>query len=406
MAQQKRKPLEGLVVLGVEQYIAGPYCTMLLADAGAEVIKVERPGSGDPRRTIGPYVASVDGKTRVSGGFLQYNRNKKSLSLNLQDPKGKEILKRLAEKADVLVENFKPGTMAKLGLGYEHLSHVNPRLVYAAISGFGQLEEFEGPYSKWPAFDIVSEAMGGVMHMIGFADRPPITTMYGLADTYSGMVTALGIMYALYDRARTGLGQFVDTSMYDAMLALNERSLATYSLTGEAPMRGRETIAGPRGAFMADDGYVALNIPTDDLWRRLATVIGREDLVDDPRTHTGPARAQNDAFLRETLEIWMKGKTKAEVVDTLMAAGVPTGPVHTAKDIFECPHVAARKMLVELDDPDLGPMKLTRTPVRLSDAEEVPGRPVPRLGQHTLKILGSLGYSEQEVAALRQAGVV
>jgi len=406
MAQQKRKPLEGLLVLGVEQYIAGPYCTMLLADAGAEVIKIERPGSGDPRRTIGPYVTSRDGKTRVSGGFLEYNRNKKSLTVNMQDPRGKEILKRLVEKADVLVENFKPGTMAKLGLGYEHLSQVNPRLVYAAISGFGQLEEFEGPFSKWPAFDIVSEAMGGVMHMIGFPDRPPITTMYGLADTYSGMVTALGIMFALYDRARTGLGQFVDTSMYDAMLALNERSLATYSLTGEVPLRGKETIAGPRGAFMADDGYVALNIPTDDLWKRLATVIGREDLVDDPRTRTGPARAQNDVFLRETLEAWMKGKTKAQVVDTLMAAGVPTGPVHTAKDIFECPHVAARKMLVELDDPDLGPKRFARTPVRLSAAEEVPGRPVPRLGEHTSGILGALGYSEREILALKQAGVV
>jgi formyl-CoA transferase len=394
------------LVLGVEQYIAGPYCTMLLADAGAQVIKVERPGSGDPRRSIGPYVASLDGKRRVSGGFLQYNRNKKSLCLNLQDPKGKEILLRLAEKADVLVENFKPGTMSRLGLGYERLSQANPRLVYAAVSGFGQLEEFEGPYSKWPAFDIVSEAMGGVMHMIGFADRPPITTMYGLADTYSGMVTALGIMFALHDRARTGLGQFVDTSMYDAMLALNERSLATYSLTGEAPMRGRETIAGPRGAFMADDGYVALNIPTDDLWRRLTMVIGREDLVDDARTSTGPARAQNDAFLRETLEGWMKGKTKAQVVDVLMEAGVPTGPVHTAKDIFECPHVAARKMLVELDDPDLGPRKFARTPARLSAAEEVPGRPVPRLGEHTAEILESLGYTAEETAALRESGVV
>jgi len=401
------KPLAGLVVLGVEQYIAGPYCTMLLADAGAEVIKIERPGVGDPRRTIGPYLTARDSKTRVSGGFLEYNRNKKSVTLNMQTPEGKDSRRRLAATADVLVENFRPGTMDKLGLGYAALREVNQGLVYAAVSGFGQLPELAGPYSKWPAFDIVAEAMSGVMHMIGFADRPPVTTLYGLADTYSGMVTALGIMFALFARQRTGHGQFIDTSMYDAMLAANERALASYSLTGEVPMRGREAIAGPRGAFQARDGYVALNIPTDDLWARLAGVLGRPDLVTDSRSVDGPSRAANaETFLRPIIESWMAERDKEQVVDLLMAAGVPAGPVQTAAEIFACPQVAARGMLVEVDDPQLGPLKFARTPVRLSEATVVEGRPAPALGEHTVEILARVGVSEAEVNTLRAKGVV
>jgi len=404
--ERKIRPLDGLVVLGVEQFIAGPYCTMLLADAGAEVIKIERPGAGDPRRTMGPYLTSRDGKKRVSGGFLEYNRNKKSVTLNMKDPKGVEILQRLAAEADVLVENFSPGTMSRLGLGYETLSRINPMLVYAAVSGFGQLAEYEGPYSSWPALDIIVEAMGGIMHMIGFPDRPPMSTLYGLADTYSGLVTALGIMFALWQRERTGVGQFVDTSMYDSALAMNERAIATYSMTGEVPARGPDRLVGPRGAYMARDGYVALNIPTDDFWKRLATVMGRPDLVDDPRTKDGPARGKNEAFTREVIENWMKSKSKTEVVQALLGAGVPAGPVQTAEEIFRCPHVAARRMLVEVDDPDLGPKKFARTPTRLSAVAEVEGRAVPGLGQHTEEVLGRIGYSPEQVAELRSRGVV
>jgi formyl-CoA transferase len=245
------------------------------------------------------------------------------------------------------------------------------------------------------------------MHMVGFADRPPITTLYGLADTYSGMVTALGIMFALFARASTGQGQFVDTAMYDAMLAVNERALAGYALTGEVPMRGKEAIAGPRGAFLAKDGYVALNIPTDELWVRLAGVLGRPDLATNVFTATGPARAANaETFIRPIIEGWMAGQSKEDVVNQLMAAGVPAGPVQTADEIFACPHVAARKMLVEVDDPQLGTVKFARTPVRLSDAAEVEGRPAPALGEHTAEILSRIGIGPDELAGLRAKGAI
>lgn len=401
------RPLAGLVVLGVEQYIAGPYCTMLLADAGAEVIKIERPGSGDPRRTIGPYLTAAGGEARVSGGFIEYNRNKKSVTLNLQTPAGQDLLRRLAGQADVLVENFRPGTMDRLGLGYAALSQSHPRLVYAAVSGFGQWPELAGPYSQWPAFDIVAEAMSGFMHMVGFADRPPSTTVYGLADTHSGLVTAFGIMQALWARQRTGRGQFVDTSMYDAMLALNERAIAAYAMTRQVPGRGNEFISGPRGAYLAQDGYVALNVPTDELWARLAGVLGRPDLVDDPRTRDGPARARcSETLLRPLLEGWMAQRTKAQAVSVLLAAGVPAGPVQTADEIFACPQVAARRMLVEVQDPQVGPVKLARSPVRLGGAPEVPGGPPPRLGQHTQEILSRIGVDQAQLAQLRRDGVV
>ncbi|MEW6523836.1 MAG: CoA transferase [Bacillota bacterium] len=401
-----RRPLEGVRVLAVEQYIAGPYCTMLLADAGAEVIKVERPGTGDPRRTIGPFVQTQDGQ-KVSGGFLEYNRSKKSLTLNMADEQGKAIFRALVSQVDVVVENLRPGAMDRLGLGYRQLAELNPRIIYASITGFGQLEGYRGPYWQWPALDIVVEAMGGIMHMVGYEDRPPLSTFYGMADVYSGLVNAYGIMLALYDREITGRGQWVDTSMYDCMVAFNERSVALHSLTGEVPCRGRERVLGPRGAYLAADGYVAINIPTDDMWKRLATVLGREDLVEDERTRTGPARAQNDALVRVAIESWLEGRTRASAIAALIEAGVPAGPVQTAEDLASCPQAEARRMLLEVPEPGLPGLRLARTAARLSHAPEVTAARAPRLGEHTAEILGSwLGYGPADIQALRAAQVV
>ncbi len=394
------RPLSGIRVVGLEQYMAGPYCTLLLADAGAEVIKIERPGSGDPRRAIPPF-RERDG-IRQAAGFLGYNRNKKSLALDLGSPKGREICTKLVAASDVVVENLRPGSLDRQGLGYEAMRTRNPRLIWAIISGFGRMPGFRGPYADRPAFDIVTEAMSGIMHQVGFADKPPSWTIYGLADVFTGLVTAYGILQALFARARTGAGQLVDSAMWDNMLALNEQALAVYAVSGQVAARGQLRNVWPRGAFQTQDGYIALNVPDNILWARLCTVIGRPDLIEDPRSKTAPARAEHAGLLQPIIEAWLAHRTRAEAVDTLNAADVPCGPVYTTADVFADPHVAARGMLLEVDG-----VKLARTVPHLSANPQLPAEPAPRLGQHTRTVLQDLlGYSGSEVEALIAEKVV
>ncbi len=396
------RPLAGIRVIGLEQYMSAPYCTMLLADAGAEVIKIERPGQGDPRRSIPPFLEGEGGKKKAAG-FMAYNRNKKSLALNIRSKDGQEILKKLVAVSDVVVENLRPGSTAKMGLDYSVLKEINPKIIYAAISGFGRLEGYEGPYGMRPAFDIVAEAMSGIMNLVGFEDKPPSWTIYGLADVYSGLCTAYGIMQALFMRHRTGEGQFVDSSMFDNMLALNERMVMMYSATGQEPHRGKLRHQYPRAAFKCSDGYLALNIPDDLIWKRLCQVMGREDLVDDPRSSNGTARATNASFVDPIIEDWLSNKTRSEAEELLNSKGVPVGPVYTARDVFEDPQVKARKMLVPMEDPDVGTYHFARTPTMLSSAPEIEANPAPRLGQHTMQIMTEmLGYDSAEVFRLEK----
>jgi formyl-CoA transferase len=405
LAGEAQRPLSGIRVIGLEQYMSGPYCTMLLADAGAEVIKIERPGKGDPRRSIPPFAKKND--ARKAFGYMAYNRNKKSLALNVQSEQGQEIVRRLASVSDVVVENLRPGSMAKIGLDYQGLKSVNPRIIYAMISGFGRLEGYRSDYADRPAFDIVAEAMSGVMDLIGFEDKPPTFTLYGLADVYSGMIAAYGVMQALFMRERTGEGQVVDVSLTDNMLALNERMVALYSVTGKEPQRGKLEHLWPRGAFRCKDGYVALNVPDDIVWGRLATAVGRPDLVDDPRSADGTSRAANADLLQPIIESWMAHKTRQEVVDALNAAGMPTGPVYTAKDVFADPHFRSRGMLVDIDDPEVGTYTFARSTPHLSAAPEIANEPSPALGQHTREILEELlGYSAEGVERLVADNVV
>lgn len=400
-----QRPLSGVRVIGLEQYMAGPYCTMLLADAGAEVIKIERPGSGDPRRSMPPFVSKNGAKKAV--GFMGYNRNKQSLALDFRGPKGQDIFRKLIASADVLVENLRPGSLDRLGLGYDILKEINPRLVHAVISGFGRLPGYQGPYSDRPAFDIVAEAMSGIMHLVGFEDKPPSWTIYGMADIYSGMVTAFGIMQALFMRERTGKGQFVDSAMYDNMLSLNESMIALHSAAGQSPHRGRPRNAYPRGAYQARDGYVAVNVPDERIWRRWCEIMQRPDLIDDPRSNSGTARSQNREFVDSIISQWFAGLARDEAAELLNKAGVPTGPVYTAEDVFACPQAQARHMLMPVADPDVGEFRFARTPPHLSAAPELPARPAPELGEHSRVILQELlGYGSQEIDTLAAEGVV
>ena len=400
-----QRPLDGIRVIALEQYMSGPYCSMLLADAGAEVIKIERPGSGDPRRSIPPFAESDN--IKKAGGFMAYNRNKKSLVLNLRIDEGRQVYKDLIQKADVVVENLTPGGVERMGLGYDTLKELNPRLVYAAISGFGRLDGYKGPDSHRPAFDIVVEAMSGIMHLVGFEDKPPSWTIYGMADIYSGMCTAYGIMQALFMREKTGKGQFVDSAMLDNMLSLNERMVMLYSITGQKPKRGRLMHLFPRGAFKCKDGYLGLNIPDDIMWGRLCKVIDQENLIEDEGSRTGTARAAHSIELTPIIENWLKNKTRSEAELLLNENGVPAGPVLTAEEVFASKQIKARKGLIEIEDPDVGSYQFARTPVHLSAAPEIPTEPAPNLGEHTTEILSSLlNYSEEKIQNLEKHEII
>ena len=399
------RPLSGVRVTGLEQYIAGPYCTMLLADTGAEVIKIERPGGGDPRRQMPPF-AEKDGRKK-GAGFMGYNRNKKSLCLNLRDPKGQEVFRKLVASSDVVVENLRPGSMAKLGLGYREMRRMNPQLVWAIISGFGQLDGYRGPYSDRPAFDIVAEAMSGMMNLVGYDDKPPSGTVYGMADIVSGIIAAYGVLQALFMRQRTGRGQLVDSAMLDNLLSLNETMVTLYSVAGQEQKRGVPTVFFPRGAYQTKDGYLAVHVPDNIIWKRFCEVMERSDMIDDERSATSPARAQNHGFLDPIISEFMATMTRDEAVGKFNAHGVPVAPVYTAEDVFADPHIEARGMLMPIDDPEVGTYRFARTAPMLEENAELPRNPAPSLGQHTREILeGLLDYSSSEVDALRDHGVV
>ncbi len=399
------RPLSGVRVTGLEQYIAGPYCTMLLADTGAEVIKIERPGGGDPRRQMPPF-AEKDGRKK-GAGFMGYNRNKKSLCLNLRDPKGQEVFRKLVASSDVVVENLRPGSMAKLGLGHREMRRMNPQLVWAIISGFGQLDGYRGPYSDRPAFDIIAEAMSGMMNLVGYDDKPPSGTVYGMADIVSGIIAAYGVLQALFMRQRTGRGQLVDSAMLDNLLSLNETMVTLYSVAGQEQKRGVPTVFFPRGAYQTKDGYLAVHVPDNIIWKRFCEVMERSDLIGDERSATSPARAQNHSFLDLIISEFMATMTRDEAVGKFNAHGVPVAPVYTAEDVFADPHIEARGMLMPIDDPEVGTYRFARTAPMLEENAELPRNPAPSLGQHTREILeGLLDYSSSEVDALRDHGVV
>lgn len=403
------KVLDGIRVLGLEQFVAGPHCSMILADAGAEVIKVEHPSGGDPARSIPHFATDSDGSV-YSGVLLRHNRNKLSLTLDLQNEKGKEVFKDLVRVSDVIVENFAPETIENMGLGYDVLKEVNPRIIYASISGFGRLKDYRGPYWKRGAFDPVLQAMGGLMFLQKDEEGRPAHVGIPISDLYPALVAAFGIILTLYARQKTGRGGFVDISMYDTMIALCESPIMLYSMTGvvQKPGGGVNPFLGPTGPYKCKDGFVAFVLPTNEVWARFCKAMGNEGLINHPMAANQPDRINHYSdFLKPLIEDWMKDKTKEEVVMIFEEARVPIGPVQSTEDIFKCPQIEARKMLVDLESPLGLKVKVPSSPVKLDTMSELKPRFPPRLGEHTEEVLSkALGYSKEKIDSLRKEEVI
>ena len=393
--------LKGLRVLDLSRMLSGPYCTMHLADHGAEVIKIEG-GSGDTSRGNGPFRDDDPGQD-WAGYFVSLNRGKKSVRLDLKSESGKAGFRRLAATADVIVENFRPGVMDRLGLSFESLSADNPRLVYAAIRGFGDPRSGASPYSDWPSYDVVAQAMGGLMAMTGPDAATPTKTGPGVGDIFAGMMMAFGIMAALREAEATGKGQFVDVAMYDAMISLCERMVYLHDMTGAVPGpegNGHPFLA-PFGLFPASDGHIALGIVDDAFWRRLAVLMDRPDLGEDPRYATRAARSANAAELNALVARWCGGRSKAELT-TLLGGEVPFGPMNTIADIAADPHVAARGMLARVAAPGRAPWTIAANPLRFGAHGHGPLSAPPSLGADDA-LLDSLTAPAQFDAEARRA---
>jgi crotonobetainyl-CoA:carnitine CoA-transferase CaiB-like acyl-CoA transferase len=375
-------PLDGVKVLDLTAMLAGPYATMLLADLGADVVKIEPP-RGDLTRGVGPFREGA-GEGRLGGYFQSVNRGKRSVVLDLKSPEGRDRFLALVPHADVVAENFSAGVMERLGLGYETLAAVNPRLVYAAIRGFGDPRTGASPYGSWPAFDVVAQAMGGFLSVTGTADGQPIKSGPGIGDLFPAVLLAVGIVAAVRHAERTGEGQFLDVAMYDAVLSLTERIVYQYSCTGEVPhpQGNSHPLLCPFDIFPTADGWVAIAAPTDSHWRTIAELIGRPEMATDDRYRTNTARLAHAPEVRAAIEGWLQTRTNAEVIGVL-GGRVPTGPVNDVAAIFADPHARARRMLVDLDDPGSDqkmtvagqPIKFTRTPAD-------PAARGPLLGEH------------------------
>jgi len=384
-------PLQGIRVIDLTQALAGPFCTMLLADMGADVVKVEPP-EGDMTRFSGPF--TLDDTERHYGGyFASINRNKRSVVLDLKTEEGRAALLALVDGADVLVENSRTGVMDRLGLGYEVLAARNPKLVYGAIRGFGDPRTGVSPYADWPAYDIVAQAMGGIVGMTGTAEGETVRCGPSAGDIYPATLAAVGIVAALVHAVRTGSGQFVDVAMYDAVLALCEAVVYRYGYAGfvTRPTGNGHPQLCPFDVFPAADGQIAIAAPTESHWPILAALIGRPELADDERCATNRARVANAPFVREVVGNWTSARTRAEIIEVL-GGRVPVGPVNLAPDILADPHVAAREMVVELPHPGTGrALPVAGTPIKLTGTPPAPHRRPPLLGEHTVEALLEAG---------------
>lgn len=403
---QRPGALADLRIVDLTQMLAGPICTQLLADQGAQVIKVE-PLTGDGIRTSGPF--RPDDSERAFGGYFQsVNRNKSSIALDLKHEEGKAIFRRLVEGADVVVENFRTGVMERLGLGYETLRATKPELVYATVRGFGDPRSGASPYANWPAYDVVAQAMGGIMSITGETGGAPTKIGPGVGDIVPGLMLSLGILAAVHHARRTGEGQFVDVAMVDGILALCERTVYQQSYEGRTPgpEGNRHPLLCPFGLFPARDGSVAIGCPDEKLWSQLARIIGRADMVDDARYATNLARVAHADDVIAAVEAYTVTRSKAELTQAL-GGTVPFGPVCTARDIFDDPHYRIREMIVDVEHPGCAtPVQIAGVPIKMSATPGAVRRRAPLLGEHTDEVLLGMGISQQQIESLRAGRVV
>lgn len=393
------KALEGIRVLDFTRVLAGPFCTMVLADLGAEVVKVERPGVGDDSRAFGPFIG------QESAYFMSINRNKKSITLNLKDQRAVEIVKKMIPHFDVVVENFRPGVMDRLGLGYESLKELNPRLIYASSSGFGHT----GPYSQLPAYDLIVQGMGGIMSITGPDEQHPTKVGSSIADIFAGVFCAIGILAALNHREKTGEGQKVDVSMLDCQVAILENAISRYFVTGKipTPIGNRHPSIAPFATFKTQDGFINIAIGNDFIWNRFCNLVGRPELAEDSRFISNEARNNNWEELEPILEEIMAKDNTATWIEKLRSVGVPCGPINNIEQLVNDPQVLEREMIVEVEHPVAGNLKMPGCPIKMSKTPGKIEKPAPLLGGDNEEILTRFaGLSKEELKTLQEEEVI
>ncbi len=390
--------LENIKVLDLTRTLAGPFCTMMLGDMGADVIKIEEPERGDETRSWTPF---WNGE---STQFVSFNRNKRSLSLNLREEEGLDIVRALAKDADVMIESFRAGALDRMGLGYEEISAINPGIIYGSISGYGRT----GPMAEKPGYDLIIQAYSGLMDLTGEPDGLPLRVGFSLVDLFTGMMCFGSVVTALYHRRETGQGQRLEAALLDGQVAALSYHATAYMATGVVPQRmgsGHPSLV-PYQSFQASDGYFILGVANQGLWERFCDGIGHAELLTDPRFKTNDDRVANRAACVEALGAIFREKTVAEWVDKIEQCGVPCGPINQVDDVVNNPQVNARNMIAQLEHPNVPDLRIPNSPLKLAETPAVIKRPPPLLGQHNDEILGDLGYDSGAINQLREKGVI
>ena len=390
-----KQALENIKILDLTRVLAGPYATMILADMGADVIKIEMPKTGDDSRAYGPY---IDGE---SAYFMSLNRNKRSMTMNLKVQESKDIFLELVKEADVVIENYRPGTMEKLGIGYEDLKKMNPKIIYAAASGFGHT----GPYSQRPAYDAVVQAMGGIMSITGMEE--PTRVGPSIGDITAGLFTAIGILAAVNYRNETGIGQKVDVAMLDCQVAILENAIARYLATGASPkpLGNRHSSIIPFETFKTSDGEIMVAAGNDTLWKKLCEAIDLCELGEDDRFCTNPLRTENYEELKPILDQCIKTKSTLEWIEILNRYGIPNGPINDIEGVVNDPQIQSRDMIVEVDHPKGGSMKMAGVPIKMSETQGFIRKPAPLLGEDTVDILKRYAnLNDDQIQDLQEKG--